>query len=153
MQIEIARLSPDGSVFKGEHPASILELEDDPLIRAEKPINYDLTARQVSHEIIVQGRIWIELEVKCSRCGDFFSTTVADSSFLCAYEVGPGQDILDITDDIREDVLLLIPAFPVCRESCKGVCMQCGRNLNEGPCGCIRKALNDPWDELNRLDL
>ncbi|MGD9874705.1 MAG: DUF177 domain-containing protein [Kiritimatiellia bacterium] len=153
MQIEIHKLPPDGSLFRGEHPASILELENDPLVRAEKPVRYDLTARLVSNEILVQGRISVEIDVKCSKCGEFFSTLVEDSSFLCTYEIGPGQDFLDVTEDIREDILLLIPAFPVCGESCKGVCLQCGRNLNEGPCGCAKKALNDPWGKLNRLDL
>ena len=153
MLIELSRLAPAGSVFKGEHPAAILELEHDPLIRAEKPVKYDLAARLVSHEVLVQGRVSAEIDVKCARCAEFFSTLVEDSSFLCTYEIEPGQDSLDITEDIREAILLLVPAFPVCREDCRGVCMQCGRNLNEGPCGCKKKVLSDPWEKLNRLDL
>ena len=153
MRIETARLTPAGSLFKGEHPASVLELEHEALLHAEEPVVYELTVRLVSHEVLVQGRISTKIEVQCSRCGDFFSTLVEDSSFLCTYEIEPGQDSLDITEDIREAILLLIPAFPVCREDCRGVCMQCGRNLNEGPCSCKKKVLNDPWEKLNRLDL
>ena len=50
-----------------------------------------------------------------------------------AYYAG---DELDLGPLAWEEVVLAIPAKCVCREECAGLCPQCGKNLNEGPCGC-----------------
>lgn len=46
------------------------------------------------------------------------------------------NDVLDLSAALSEQVLLEIPMKPVCREDCKGLCGQCGADLNEGVCGC-----------------
>ncbi|MCQ2463573.1 MAG: DUF177 domain-containing protein [Clostridia bacterium] len=43
---------------------------------------------------------------------------------------------LDIYQLTLEDVCLFLPSKLLCREDCKGICFQCGKNLNEGVCGC-----------------
>lgn len=45
-------------------------------------------------------------------------------------------DHLDLVPMLREQVILAAPMQPICRESCLGLCPQCGQNLNERPCGC-----------------
>ncbi len=44
--------------------------------------------------------------------------------------------ILDLDALAREDLLLDLPSKVLCREDCKGLCPQCGKNLNDGPCDC-----------------
>jgi uncharacterized protein len=44
--------------------------------------------------------------------------------------------LLDLTEAIRQRVLLEIPMVTLCREDCAGLCSQCGHNLNLGPCDC-----------------
>jgi uncharacterized protein len=46
------------------------------------------------------------------------------------------ENMLDMTEMFRQDILLAMPIKPICSEECKGLCPSCGRNLNEGPCGC-----------------
>jgi len=50
----------------------------------------------------------------------------------CLYQEG----ILDLTELIRQNLLVSIPFAPLCSEGCAGLCPRCGKNLNEGPCGC-----------------
>ena len=45
-------------------------------------------------------------------------------------------DVVDVTDALRESLLLAIPARVLCKPDCKGLCCRCGANLNDGPCGC-----------------
>ena len=60
--------------------------------------------------------------------------------------------MLDVSADVREDVLLEIPGFPLCDDGCKGLCAQCGRDLNEGPCGCApSEEAHSPWSVLDGL--
>lgn len=50
-----------------------------------------------------------------------------------AYYEGSSFNLGDL---IREQVILAIPMQPLCNEDCKGLCQNCGKNLNEGDCGC-----------------
>jgi len=154
MIIEVARISPEGSSYTGEEPASILELQDNPLIRAEGPVHYDLSAQLAGPELVVQGTLSIPLALECSRCAGFFSTTLKLSSFLRAYEVPDGTETVDLTADIREDILVDLPTVPLCSPTCKGLCPQCGKNWNEGPCSC-KPASGEAggWSALNGLKL
>jgi uncharacterized protein len=43
---------------------------------------------------------------------------------------------LDLTETVRESLLLELPISPHCREDCPGLCPKCGADLNGGPCGC-----------------
>ena len=46
---------------------------------------------------------------------------------------------LDLTEHVRQEILLAAPAKFLCNEDCEGLCAQCGANLNDGPCGCVQE--------------
>lgn len=153
MIIEVSKVSPDGSRYEGEEPADILAL-DDPHLKAAGPVAYDFHVEVASHELIVRGTVRVRLTARCGRCAEFFSTTAEDSSFLRAYAVPEGTETVDLTGDIREDILLNLPVFPVCMPACKGLCPQCGVNRNKGRCAC-KPAAGKPgaWSALDGLKL
>ena len=153
MIIEIPKISAEGTQYTGEENPSILGLEPGQLAHAEGPIHYDLFAQIVTNELIVQGTLTVNLSVQCSKCAEFFSTTLADLSFLRAYEITESLDSVDVTEDIREELLLNLPGFPVCSADCKGLCPQCGKNWNEGQCNCRPPSGTDGWSALNDLKL
>ncbi len=154
MIIEISKISPEGSRYEGEEPPDILELDDDARTRPTGPIRYDLHIEKVGGELVVRGTLGVPFEIECSRCTDFFSTSLAVSSFLRAYEVPEGTETVDITEDIREDILLNLPPFPVCSPDCKGLCPKCGKNWNEGRCSCKPDAAGGgAWSALDKLKL
>ncbi|MBU0679579.1 MAG: DUF177 domain-containing protein [Verrucomicrobia bacterium] len=59
---------------------------------------------------------------------------------------------MDLTEDIREAVLLKVPNFPLCSSQCKGVCLQCGQDLNAGTCACEPPHWENRWGALDQLD-
>lgn len=62
-------------------------------------------------------------------------------------------ETFSISDIIREQVILAMPLQPLCKNSCKGLCQRCGKDLNEGPCGC-RSHHEDPrWKPLKAIKL
>ena len=67
-------------------------------------------------------------------------------------EVYEGKEI-DLSPAIREQILLSAPASPVCREDCKGLCPECGKDLNEGECGCDRAVVDPRWAALKGIQL
>lgn len=153
LDIEISKIAPEGSRYEGEEPQDIMDVTSESHLRPAAPVSYDLYVQVVSQRLVVRGLVSTVIEMECARCTDFFSTTLRDSSFLRAYEIDEGVESIDITDDLREAMLLLVPSFPVCGQACKGLCSQCGKNLNKGSCGCSGSSADMRWDALNSLDL
>jgi DUF177 domain-containing protein len=43
---------------------------------------------------------------------------------------------VDLKPAVREELILAVPTYVVCREECRGLCPRCGADLNQGPCAC-----------------
>jgi uncharacterized protein len=61
--------------------------------------------------------------------------------------------VIDLDPIVREQILLALPGYPVCRESCKGLCPVCGANLNDRACGCDRHVPDPRWAGLKNVKL
>jgi uncharacterized protein len=60
------------------------------------------------------------------------------------------DDAIDLGPLVRDAIVLELPAAPLCREDCRGLCPQCGADRNESECGCV--APRDPrWANLDVL--
>jgi uncharacterized protein len=153
MKILVARIPEEGSHYEGSDPGSIMDIGSDPLIRSVGDVGYRLYAQRVSGELVVRGTLSAPVELSCARCSEIFSTMVGVSDFLRAYSAPEGTDSVDITEDLREEILLHMPGFAVCRADCRGMCPQCGANLNEGPCACRKEEGPGPWSALDGLNL
>jgi uncharacterized protein len=153
MKILVARIPEEGSHYNGDEPASIMQVEGEPFIRNPDDVHYTLYAQRVSDELVVRGTLDVGLELQCARCSEFFSTTVGVSDFLRAYPAPEDTDSVDITEDLREEILLHVPGFPLCSEQCKGVCPRCGADLNKGSCGCKVEEGPGTWSVLDGLNL
>ena len=58
---------------------------------------------------------------------------------------------VDIGDPIREELLLSLPLRLLCREDCRGLCPKCGKDLNDGECGCTLHEPDPRWAALKRF--
>ena len=59
--------------------------------------------------------------------------------------------VLDLDETVISDVLLSLPQKNLCKEDCKGLCSQCGHNLNEGECDCDKKQVDPRLEILKQL--
>ncbi|HIQ59529.1 MAG TPA: DUF177 domain-containing protein [Candidatus Merdivicinus intestinavium] len=66
------------------------------------------------------------------------------------YVLCPGGE-LDLDELVRTDVLLALPTKVLCSEDCKGLCEQCGQNLNFGSCKCEKKQIDPRLSVLSQL--
>ncbi|MHB9030377.1 MAG: YceD family protein [Candidatus Latescibacterota bacterium] len=122
----------------------------------------------------VEGNASALLKVPCARCLDTFEKEVCGTfSFLVkrmpmgiplpqesAEENEEAEDLIyvghdatsfDITEYVREAIILALPMKILCREDCKGLCIVCGSNLNEGECGCRPEGSDARWKGLESL--
>jgi len=153
MIILAARIPEEGLHLAEEESPEILGLEEDPVFCAAGPVRCELYVQLVSGSLLVRGTVSAEVSAHCARCTQIFSTTVADSGFLRDYSGIHGTEEVDITEEIREAVMLNLPHFPLCAERCRGLCAHCGKNLNEGLCGCAEAGGDGAWNALDNLKL
>lgn len=136
VELIIARISEEGLIVSGEEPYAILELEGDENVKAQSPVRYNLKAQAVTGELVVRGVVDVDVLFRCVRCAEFFPFHVSEPAFQAVYKFADKTESVELTPDIREAMILAFPAYPVCDEGCKGLCSQCGTNLNKGRCSC-----------------
>ena len=147
----VHQLTPEGIVFDGEEPAAILEIADTPELSFPTPVRYRLKASLVSGGVLVEGETWTGIAAQCGRCLERFETEVRATD-LCHFYENVNEPELDVTEDLREDLLLLVPPNPICDEDCLGLCLKCGGNRNLKPCKCHEKKPGNPaWGDLDNL--
>jgi uncharacterized protein len=124
-------------------------MESDPLPAGPLRVTGRLS-RAGDSRFYFSGRVEGTAVGECRRCLTDVSTPVSFDAHLIfaeeglddeddtsdAYLFDPGERSLDLRPAVREEWLLAAPAFPLCREDCKGLCPRCGADLNEGPCAC-----------------
>ena len=70
-----------------------------------------------------------------------------DSDDVIYYE----NDLINVSGDVREQVILALPMKPVCDQVCKGLCPSCGQNLNLAKCSCPEEDKGARWTVLREL--
>ena len=65
-----------------------------------------------------------------------FSTDPEAADDPSVYPLDASSRAVDVRPAVREELALTVPAFPLCREDCAGLCPRCGADLNAGPCSC-----------------
>jgi len=125
---------------------------------------------QLINDIRIAGGLATRVEMLCARCLEPITRDVARRFDLLYRPQGAdaGKEELSVTaveadvgyyqgagleleDVLREQVLLALPLKAICREDCRGLCPQCGQNLNQGKCSCA-EPLEDPrWAALKEL--
>ena len=91
--------------------------------------------------VFTEGTIEYSISTNCSRClkGIIFHNIVEfDEEYSETEDLEDGfrfkKGLVDLTEMVEEKLLLSFPYSVYCKESCKGLCPECGANLNENTC-------------------
>ena len=131
MKIQVNRIPDEGLREHATYDPATLDMERDD-VHFVQPFAVDAFITKADAELIVDATIHCPVRLACARCLEDFDSTVTAKA-LFTYEVAPA-DIVDITEDVRQEVVLAYPMVAVCRPDCKGLCASCGQNLNAGTC-------------------
>ncbi len=154
IKLSVTRLEKEPIELVGDEPAEWLEIEPTELIAVSAPVHYDLFAQAVSGGALIAGKVRTQLTGCCGRCLEPTHCEVENSGIRLFYEM-PAGDELDITEDIRAEMLLELPMTLTCDDDCQGLCPDCGANLNKKPCNCHsdNNESDDRWGALDNLKL
>ena len=109
-----------------------------------------------------RGSLTTRIATQCRRCLAPVAVPVAaeinalfsqDPDALddpSSYPLAPDAIEIDLHPAVREELLLALPRWVVCRDDCRGLCPHCGKDLNAGPCGCPA-AVDHRWHGLTAL--
>lgn len=136
MIIELSEIRSEGLDLEGTLPADILDSHPDDPARCVSPIDCRLHCQLAGDDLIVEGTLTAKLELRCRRCDCAYGKALEGIAYHYDERLDPMAESVDLTDDIREAMILALPSYPVCRETCRGLCPQCGVNLNESDCDC-----------------
>ncbi len=152
-KISLAQLERQKKIqIVGELPGSFLGVEDTELTRFPGPVAYDIEVGATVGGTVVRGAISTPIVSHCGRCMKEFTHEL--EAEVCHFYDKSDDIELDIAEDIREDILLEVPMNPLCSEDCRGLCLKCGADLNQGSCKCDNSGGgNLAWSELDKLDL
>jgi len=136
-------------------------------VPAGATLSLDLRMESVSEGVLVSGTVTGPVEGEGWRClspiGDTVEVSVQE---LYAYEnsttdettdedeVGRLQgDLIDLEPAVRDAVVLALPANPLCREDCPGLCAECGLPLADLPADHTHEQVDARWAALSKLNI
>ncbi len=113
----------------------------------------------VHQGLLVSGEIKTRWQGSCVRCLEDASGVVKVHFRELFEPEGVGEedtyhfdgDVLDLTELAKDFVVLELPIVPLCASDCKGLCVTCGQNLNEGTCDCTKDDIDPRWSKLSSL--
>lgn len=154
IKIRVSQLDVNGIDIAGTEKPSFLELEASELLKCNGDISYSLHVSFVNGGVLVQGMIKAVFDAVCGRCLETFSLEILNSG-VCHYYENVTEHELDISGELREDILINIPQNYLCSEDCRGLCHLCGSNLNVKKCRCDEDntPASDVWKNLDDLDI
>jgi uncharacterized protein len=113
----------------------------------------DISFTRTTDGLLAEGQLDTRLGVECVRCLTEFSLplTVQLDDLVFALPQAPSKvseyrvsehGWVNTALALREQILLSIPLFLLCRPDCKGFCSQCGQDLNSGTCDCEQQTID-----------
>lgn len=149
MKINVKRIPEDGEAIRGTEPATSMDL-DSPDVHFDHDVEYDFFCQIQGNALLVTGKLMTLATLRCGRCLQMFQAPLNVGSFVFHQEL-QGQDFVDLTPSIREDIILELPQRALCDQKCKGLCPSCGKDLNEGSCRCKPSGWDVHWQALDQL--
>ncbi|MHB9035128.1 MAG: YceD family protein [Armatimonadota bacterium] len=152
------------------------DIDEPPIVDADsgvkcvKPITGEITFSNTGKHILARGHFETTVEIECSRClGPYLvelSLPIEEDLQIPGHTIEALEEaelpedekeplfvdyVLDLTELLRQNISVAVPIKTLCSEECKGLCPRCGKDLNEGPCGCLPDAEESAFAALASL--
>jgi len=156
MLLDLSKLHGHREHFQRTFQPSLFDPQDEDY-RVAAPVELSMDVERAGGDTFrVTGRAITRLDMLCGRCLESFEVPV-DARFELRYvpqvQAAAGgaeheireddlttsyyrEGTLDVVEMLREQFQLALPMKPLCAQSCRGLCPECGTNLNRAECGC-----------------
>jgi uncharacterized protein len=104
---------------------------------------------RLEDSVVVSGEGNVSLGLICDRCLDNFDTNIPfkfEREYILDRKEKSDENLyvdkhlnIDLTPELRDEIILAVPTQNICSKDCKGICLGCGVDLNNEPCKCNNK--------------
>jgi uncharacterized metal-binding protein YceD (DUF177 family) len=151
MKIHLKQIPADGLHMEGSEPSTILDLHD----RGVQPVGdvrYALDVGLSDGGLFATGQLAVDLDLQCVGCLEKFRYPLRVADFACQVELTSSETV-DLTEPVREDILLALPPHPHCdwngERVCPGVSYRSKTEAADAPLA----VKPDAWGTLDQLKL
>lgn len=134
MKIVINRVPEEGLYLEEEVDPAELDLAT-ALIKITAPVKVTGQVTRITNALTIDLRIQAALLTECSRCLSEFECAF-DKQIQLNCTLDSSDIFIDLNPNIRDEIILDYPMKPLCGAKCKGLCVKCGNNKNQGGCNC-----------------
>lgn len=154
--IELVNLPEEGKAYEGELDQALYDLPERDA-QPTGPLYYDLTVQRFEDELLVRGYLSSPFEFTCVRTNKKFIQTISLEEFAQSFEIEESN--VDLTEALREEVLMAFPSYPRCDEGDEP--MECNiderylavdKDPEDGVDEAPQSKSDDRWDALDQLD-
>lgn len=164
MKISLVRLAEGLHTLHFVEKLADLGVEKLSNLDDEVKIQIDLEKR--SPHYFLKNQVQVSGRFACDRCTDEFDRSLSGESRVVfssdkeMLKMNEADDLhylaadakeIDLTNEIRDTVLLAIPMKLLCSDDCRGLCAGCGANLNTETCHCAPPPADLRWEALRKL--
>ncbi len=133
MKIHIRKIRSEGIEYNEDFSQEWIDLTRKDSIRFIQPIKVKAMVIRAGDEIFVKVTANSQYESFCYRCLNDLKRDW-NAHFTLIFDIERKKEFIEIEDDIRQELILNLPTRILCRNDCKGLCIDCGVNLNEKEC-------------------
>lgn len=101
----------------------------------DSPLEVMAHVECIVNTVTVKARVAVKFHTPCARCLEELERERCED-YTFNYMIEEGMTDVDLGDDIRQEIIIGIPQKVLCRDDCKGICPNCGVNLNNEKCSC-----------------
>ncbi len=135
MKIRIRDVVSGGLQVKAAVKPADIGLENEDFLDPENPLQIVAELMRVDGFILAKVAVTFIREDHCARCLEHLSREMT-SNYEMEFEVRPGDEWIDMGQRVREEMLMGYLPRVLCRDDCKGICPDCGAELNTETCEC-----------------
>lgn len=149
MKVHILQIPPEGKHVEGEETSAILDLHE-PTVQPVSPVRYSLNVGLSGGGLFATGEVGVDMKLQCVKCLENFTYPIEVNDFACQVELGSTETV-DLTDPVREDILLALPAHPHCDWDGKRTCPGTSAKQTTDPEQDAPADTRDTWGVLDQI--
>ena len=169
-KIYLAQIPDEGLILNLKVPSSDFKDLDSEVSESLGETSFKGSVKKVGSRYIVSGRLTSDVTLQCDRCLCVYELKISEDFAVYFALDKPGEpgkrtranetdselediihDSINLNETLFEQLILQIPMKALCSADCRGLCSECGAELNKGECGCDRTSIDPRLMKLKDL--
>lgn len=133
MKVYLRQIRAEGTKLEEIFPVEAMGPGPDGTVKLAAPVGIEAKVFHTGDEVVAEMTVHSAYASFCGRCLEGVKRAWR-GKFKLVFDIDKTIEFIDMDEDIRQEVMINLPTRILCRPDCKGLCMDCGTNLNKEEC-------------------